>query len=76
MKSLRFSIPLLLFALLLSPFLKAQKIECFILEAPEKPFYDVQKIGVLKFNCSTNHRKEVVLTDYVVANLLDRSFKL
>ena len=73
MKSLRFSIPLLLFALLLSPFLKAQKIECFILEAPEKPFYDVQKIGVLKFNCSTNHRKEVVLTDYVVANLLDQN---
>ena len=73
MKSLHFSTFLLLFTFLLSPFLKAQKIECFILEAPEKPFYDVKKIGVLKFNCSTNRQKENVLTDYVVANLLDQN---
>ncbi|MCF6169752.1 MAG: CsgG/HfaB family protein [Bacteroidales bacterium] len=71
-KSLRFSILIFLLLFILSPFLKAQKIECFILEAPEKPFYDVHKIGVLKFNCTNNRRKDVVLTDYIVANLLDQ----
>jgi len=72
MKSFRFSMLMFLFLLISSPFLKAQKVECFILEAPEKPFYDVHKIGVLKFNCSNDHRKDVVLTDYIVANLLNQ----
>lgn len=73
MKSFQHTILFLFLTLMMSPYLKAQKIECFILEAPEKPFYDVKKIGVLKFNCSTNHRKETVLTDYVVAYLLDQN---
>jgi len=72
MKSFQIILLLLFPVLFLSPFLKAQKIECFILEAPEKPFYDIQKIGVLQFTCSTNRRKETVLTDYIVANLLDQ----
>ncbi len=54
------------------PLLNAQKVETFILKAPEKPFYDVKKIGVLKFECSTNRRKDVVLTNYIVADLLDQ----
>ena len=62
----------LLAGLLFIPSLKAQKVETFILQAPEKPFYDMKKIGVLRFECSTNRRKDIVLTDYVVADLLDQ----
>ena len=62
----------LLAGLLFFPSLKAQKVETFILQAPEKPFYDMKKIGVLRFECATNRRKDIVLTNYVVADLLDR----
>ncbi|MCF6342929.1 MAG: CsgG/HfaB family protein, partial [Bacteroidales bacterium] len=73
MKSLRFFFLVFFLPLFFSsPFMKAQKIECFILEAPEKPFYDVHKIGVLEFNCTNNRSKDVVITDYIVANLLDQ----
>lgn len=71
---MKFNKPLLLlfFGLFFLPGLKAQKVETFILKAPEKPFYDVKKIGVLKFECSTNRRKDVVLTNYIVADLLNQ----
>ncbi|MBN2614324.1 MAG: hypothetical protein JXR71_01405 [Bacteroidales bacterium] len=52
--------------------LKAQKIECFILKAPEKPFYHIKKIGVLRFDCTNNRRKSEVVTNTVIADLLDR----
>ena len=54
------------------PAIRAQKVETFILKAPEKPFYDVKKIGVLRFDVSTNRRKDIVLTNYIVADLLDQ----
>ncbi|HDO27581.1 MAG TPA: hypothetical protein ENH02_05635 [Bacteroidetes bacterium] len=71
---MKFKKPLLLlfFGLIFLPGLKAQKVKTFILKAPEKPFYDVKKIGVLKFECSTNRRKDVILTNYIVADLLNQ----
>lgn len=63
---------LLFLGLFFLPGLKAQKVEAFILKAPEKPFYDVKKIGVLKFECSTNRRKDIILTNYIVADLLNQ----
>ncbi len=62
----------LLMGLLIIPSIKAQKVETFILKAPEKPFYNMKKIGVLKFECSTNRRKDIVLTNYIVADLLNQ----
>ena len=51
---------------------KAQNVECFILKAPEKPFYDIKKIGVLEFDCPTNHRMNKFVTDQLVADLLSQ----
>ena len=50
----------------------AQRVECFVLKAPEKPFYDIKKIGVLEFNCITNNRLNKLMTDYMVADLVDQ----
>lgn len=54
---------ILLFIIFSSLAPKAQDIECFILKAPEKPFYDIKKIGVLEFDCSSNHRMNKFVTD-------------
>lgn len=59
-------------SLIIPTYIYSQSVDCFILEAPEKPFYDMKKIGVLKFNVTNNSRKEVVLTDFVVADLLSQ----
>ena len=48
----------------------AQKADCFILKAPEKPFYDIKKIGVLEFECKNNYRMSSFMTDQLVADLL------
>ena len=64
-------IPLLI--LLFSSFGFSQRVECFVLEAPEKPFYDIQKIGVLEFNCVTNRRLNKIMTDYIVADLVNQN---
>jgi len=58
------------FILLFKPAI-SQRVECFILKAPEKPFYDVKKIGVLNFECKTNSRMNNVITDYMIADLLN-----
>ena len=50
----------------------AQKVECFVLKAPEKAFYDIQKIGVMEFECETNYRLNTKMTDLVVADLVDQ----
>jgi curli biogenesis system outer membrane secretion channel CsgG len=50
----------------------AQDVECFILKAPEKPFYTIKKIGVLEFDCTTNRRLNKIITDFVVADLLNQ----
>ncbi len=52
--------------------LPAQKVECFILKAPEKPFYNMKRIGVLEFDCTNNRHKSVVMTNFVVGDLLDQ----
>lgn len=52
---------------------KTQNIKCFILKAPEKPFYSIKKIGVLEFECSNNHRMNKFITDQIVADLLSQS---
>jgi len=51
---------------------KAQKIECYVLKAPEKAFYDIQKIGVLEFECSNNYRLNSKMTDLIVTDLVDQ----
>lgn len=51
---------------------QAQDIECFILKAPEKPFYSVKKIGVLEFECSNDRRMNKKITDLLVTDLLDQ----
>ncbi|OYT17852.1 MAG: hypothetical protein B7C24_00280 [Bacteroidetes bacterium 4572_77] len=60
-----------LFLLLNLP-LHSQNVESFILNAPEKPFYNVKKIGILDFDCSTNRQMNKVITDYIVAELIDQ----
>ncbi|MFA5418993.1 MAG: CsgG/HfaB family protein [Bacteroidales bacterium] len=50
----------------------AQKVDCFILKAPEKPFYNMKRIGVLQFDCTSNRRKNQVITDYIVGALLNQ----
>jgi hypothetical protein len=50
----------------------AQKVDCFILKAPEKPFYNMKRIGVLQFDCTNNRRKNQVITDYIVGALLNQ----
>ncbi|MFK5854700.1 MAG: CsgG/HfaB family protein [Bacteroidota bacterium] len=52
--------------------IKAQDVECFILSAPEKPFYNIKKIGVLEFDCTNNRRLNKIITDFVVADLLNQ----
>jgi curli biogenesis system outer membrane secretion channel CsgG len=52
--------------------LPAQKVECFILKAPEKPFYNMKRIGVLEFDCTSNRRKNQIITDYIVGALLNQ----
>lgn len=71
MKSLRF-VSVFILSLFFLPFGQSQTIDCFILQAPEIPFYDMKKIGVLKFDCSTNRQKDIILTNYIVAALLDQ----
>ncbi|RLD50692.1 MAG: hypothetical protein DRJ05_19305 [Bacteroidetes bacterium] len=70
MKSLRI-ILLLLFAFNLS--VKAQDVECFILKAPEKPFYDIKKVGVLEFECETNRHLNKRMTDFLIADLIKQN---
>jgi len=50
----------------------AQKVDCFILKAPEKPFYNMKRIGVLQFDCTNNRRKDLVITNFIVGALLDQ----
>jgi len=71
MTSLRTALILLL-VILSGHFGFTQKVECFVLKAPEKPFYDIQKIGVLEFSCTNNSRMNKIMTDYIVADLLDQ----
>ncbi len=52
--------------------INAQDVECFILKAPEKPFYSIKKIGVLEFDCSTNRHLNKIVTDFLVADLLNQ----
>jgi len=52
--------------------LRAQKVDCFILKAPEKPFYNMKRIGVLQFDCTSNRSKNQVITDFIVGALLDQ----
>lgn len=52
--------------------LKSQSIDCFILRAPEKPFYEVKKIGILEIECSTNRRMNKTITDFITADLLNQ----
>jgi len=52
--------------------LSAQKVDCFILKAPEKPFYNMKRIGVLQFDCTNNRRKNLVITNFIVGALLDQ----
>lgn len=71
MKKVSLFFVLLLFSQFLSE-LSAQKVECFILKAPEKPFYNMKRIGVLQFDCTNNRRKDQVITDYIVGALLNQ----
>lgn len=50
----------------------SQEVECFVLKTPEKAFYDIKKIGVLDFNCTTNRYLNSVMTDLIVNDLLDQ----
>jgi len=70
---MRFSYTLfiLLFVFFYSDLLP-QKIDCFVLKAPEKAFYDIDKIGVLEFECTNNRRLNDKMTDLIVADLLDQ----
>lgn len=52
--------------------INAQTVECFVLKAPEKAFYDIQKIGVLEFECATNYRLNTKMTNLIVADLVDQ----
>jgi len=67
-----FKLFLVLCGLFFIPAIQAQKVETFILKAPEKPFYNMKKIGVLRFDVTTNRRKDIILTNYIVADLLDQ----
>jgi len=71
MKKISLIIVILFFTSFLTELL-AQKVECFILKAPEKPFYDMKHIGVMQFECTNNRRKDQVITDYVVGALLNQ----
>lgn len=70
MKSYLITITLILG--LFSSQLFSQEIDCFVLKTPEKTFYDIQKIGVLEFKCSTNQRLNNKMTDLIVNDLLDQ----
>jgi len=63
---------ILLLILMLSSFqiLLSQNVECFILQAPEKPFYDVKKIGILEISCDNNRRLNKTVTNYLISDLL------
>ena len=50
----------------------SQDIECFILKSPEKPFYTVNKIGILEIECKNNRRLNSFVTNLVVTDLLDQ----
>ena len=60
----------LLFSLLWTTTSFAQNVECFILKAPEKPFYNIKKIGVLDLKVSPNYRMSSVMTNYVIGDLI------
>ncbi|PLX13518.1 MAG: hypothetical protein C0598_03400 [Marinilabiliales bacterium] len=69
---MRSKINLLLLLLLSSQILFSQNVECFILDAPEKPFYNVKKIGVFDIKCDNNYRLNNVVTNYLIADLLNQ----
>jgi tetratricopeptide (TPR) repeat protein len=52
--------------------LKSQNVDCFILRAPEKPFYELKKIGILEIECKTNRNLNKTVTDFITADLLDQ----
>ncbi len=52
--------------------LKSQKVESFILKAPEKPFYTIKKIGVLEFECNNDRHMNSVITNFLITDLLDQ----
>jgi len=62
----------IIISLLFALNIHAQDVECFILKAPEKPFYSIKKIGVLEFDCSNNRRLNIIVTDFLVADLLNQ----
>ncbi len=66
-------IPTVIFAMLFAFNISAQDVECFILKAPDKPFYTIKKIGVLEFECTNNRYLNKIITDFMVADLLDQS---
>lgn len=67
-----FSLPFILVFIFFFSDLYPQQIECFVLKAPEKAFYDLHKIGVLEFECTNNRRLNSKMTDLIVADLLDQ----
>jgi curli biogenesis system outer membrane secretion channel CsgG len=50
----------------------AQDIECFILKAPEKPFYTIKKIGILEFTVKNNRSMNSYVTNQIVNDLVDQ----
>lgn len=68
---LKYLVIALLFVLFANVML-AQKLDCFILKAPEKPFYSIKKIGVLEFDCTNSRRMNKFMTDQLVADLLNQ----
>lgn len=50
----------------------AQNIECYVLKAPEKAFYNIQKIGVMEFECTNNYRLNSKMTNMIVSDLVDQ----
>lgn len=70
MKLLRLLIGIVIIALSFQSY--SQNVECFILKAPEKPFYSIKKIGVLEFDCSNDRRMNKVITNFLVTDLLDQ----
>jgi len=54
--------------MLLQYSLLAQKIDCFVLEAPTKQFNNIKKIGVMEF--TGNREAGQILSDQIIARLL------
>lgn len=65
-RHLPFAMVLLLLAIGFEAF--PQKVDCFVINAPTKQFYNIKKIGVMEF--SGNKEAGQMLADLMIANLL------